>query len=77
MIYLAIVLSSLPLVLETQVGAFDDCMDGSKGWEIGTLFDSVFGSIACVFAVGYVICKGVEGYVIVGWVVWIWLICGV
>jgi hypothetical protein len=37
MIYLAIVLSSLPLVLETQVGASSDCVDDSEGWEIGAL----------------------------------------
>jgi hypothetical protein len=37
MIYLAIVLSSLPLVLKTQVGASGDCVDGSKGWKIGAL----------------------------------------
>jgi hypothetical protein len=37
MIYLVIVLSSLPLVLETQVGASGDCVDDSKGWKIGIL----------------------------------------
>jgi hypothetical protein len=30
-----------------------------------------------VFAAGYVIYRGVEGYMMVGWVVWIWLVCGV
>jgi hypothetical protein len=39
MIYLAIILSSLPLVLKTQVGAFGDCVDGSEGWEIGALLE--------------------------------------
>jgi hypothetical protein len=37
MIFLAIVVSSLPFVLKTQVGASDDCVDGSKGWEIGSI----------------------------------------
>jgi hypothetical protein len=31
MIYLAIVVSSLPFILETQVGASSDCVDGSEG----------------------------------------------
>jgi hypothetical protein len=31
----AIVVLSLPFVLETQVGASGDCVDGSEGWEIG------------------------------------------
>jgi hypothetical protein len=74
MIYLAIVLSFLPLILETQVGASDDCVDGSQGWKIdallerflvlwrwGGLFGSVFGWIAWVFGAGYVICRGVRG----------------
>jgi hypothetical protein len=30
MIYLAIVVSSLPFVLKTQVGASGDCVDGSE-----------------------------------------------
>jgi hypothetical protein len=34
---LVIVLSSLPFILETQVGAFGDCVDGFKGWEISAL----------------------------------------
>jgi hypothetical protein len=37
MIYLTIVVSSLPFILETQVGAFGDCVDGFEGWEIGVL----------------------------------------
>jgi hypothetical protein len=36
-IYLAIVVSSLFFVLETQVGASGDCVDGSDGWNIGAL----------------------------------------
>jgi hypothetical protein len=32
---LAIVLSFLSFVLEIQVGASSDCMDGSEGWEVG------------------------------------------
>jgi hypothetical protein len=73
-IYLAIVLSSLHLILEIQVGASGDCVDGFEGWEIGVLlrrfliwggegglFDSIFGWIAWVFVAGYVICRGVEG----------------
>jgi hypothetical protein len=39
MIYLAIVLSSLPLVLKTQVGASGDCVDGSKGWKMCALLE--------------------------------------
>jgi hypothetical protein len=31
------------------------------------LFGSVFGRVGWVFAVGYVICRGVTGYVMVGW----------
>jgi hypothetical protein len=41
MIYLAIVLSSLPLVLKTQVVASGDCADGSVGWEIGALLGRI------------------------------------
>jgi hypothetical protein len=37
MIYLAIVLLSLPLVLEIQVGASGDCVDGFEGWQTGAL----------------------------------------
>jgi hypothetical protein len=37
MIDLTPVLLFLSFVLEIQVGASSDCMDGSKGWEIGTL----------------------------------------
>jgi hypothetical protein len=40
------------------------------------LFGSIFGWDVCELAVGYVICKGVGGYVIVGCDVWIWLVCG-
>jgi hypothetical protein len=40
MIYLAIVLSSLSLVLETQVGASGDCVDGFEGWKISALLES-------------------------------------
>jgi hypothetical protein len=36
-IYLAIVVSSLFFVLETQVGASSDCVDGFEGWKIGAL----------------------------------------
>jgi hypothetical protein len=42
MIYLAIVLSSLALVPEIQVGASGDCVDGFGGWEIGALFGRFF-----------------------------------
>jgi hypothetical protein len=42
MIYLVIILSSLPLVLETQVGASSDCVDGSEGCEIGALLGRYF-----------------------------------
>jgi hypothetical protein len=79
-INLAIVLSLLPLVLETQVGASGDGVSGFKCWEIGGLlrrllvlrwrwgglFGSIFGWIAWVLVVRYVICKGAKGYVIVG-----------
>jgi hypothetical protein len=37
MIYLAIVLSPLSFILETQVGSSGDCMNGSEGWQIGAL----------------------------------------
>jgi hypothetical protein len=37
MIFLMIVPSSLALILETQIGAFGDCVDGSEGWKIGAL----------------------------------------
>jgi hypothetical protein len=37
MIFLVIVLSSLPLILKTQVRASCDCVDSSEGWEIGAL----------------------------------------
>jgi hypothetical protein len=37
MIYLAIVVSSQPFPLKTQVGAFGDCVDDSESWEIGAL----------------------------------------
>jgi hypothetical protein len=37
----------------------------------GGLFGSVFGSIVWVLVVGYVICNGAKGYVIVGWGVWV------
>jgi hypothetical protein len=36
-IYLTIVLSSLHLILEIQVGASGDCVDGFESWEIGAL----------------------------------------
>jgi hypothetical protein len=34
---LAVVLSFMSFVFEILVGAFGDCVDGSKGWEIGAL----------------------------------------
>jgi hypothetical protein len=37
MIDLTVVLSFQSFVLEIQVGASSDCMDGSKGWKIATL----------------------------------------
>jgi hypothetical protein len=37
MIYLAIILSPLSFILETQVGSFGDCVNGSEGCEIGAL----------------------------------------
>jgi hypothetical protein len=37
MIYLAIILSPLSFIHETQVGSFGDCVNGSEGWEIGAL----------------------------------------
>jgi hypothetical protein len=36
-IYLEIVVSSLFFVLEAQVGASGDCVDGSEGWKIDAL----------------------------------------
>jgi hypothetical protein len=48
------------------------CGGGEDG-----LFGSVFGCIVWVLATGYVICKGGEGYVIVGSSVWAWLVYGV
>jgi hypothetical protein len=37
MIYLVIVVSSVPFILKIQVGASGDCVDGSEGWKIGVL----------------------------------------
>jgi hypothetical protein len=87
MINLAIVLSHLPLVLGTEVGASGDGVYSSKCWKIGALlrrllvlrwrgglFSSVYGWIVWMLVVGYVICKGAKGYVIVGWGMWAWLI---
>jgi hypothetical protein len=43
----------------------------------GGLFGSIFSWIVWVLVAGYVICKGVVGYVIIGWDAWVWLVCGV
>jgi hypothetical protein len=32
---LTVILSFLSFVLEIQVGAFGNCMDGFEGWEVG------------------------------------------
>jgi hypothetical protein len=34
---LVIIFSLLPFVMEVQVGASGDCVDGSEGWEIVVL----------------------------------------
>jgi hypothetical protein len=62
-----------------KVGKLVPCLEDSWfcGGGGGGLFGSIFGCIAWVFTAGYVIYRGVEGYMMVGWVVWIWLVCGV
>jgi hypothetical protein len=75
MIYLAIIFSSMSLVLKTQVGPSGVvwmvpnvgklvlCWEDSWfcGGGGGGLFGSVFGWTAWVLAAGYVICRGVKG----------------
>jgi hypothetical protein len=64
---------------------------GSEGWEIGALLERFLvlwwrWGVGCLalFSIELfgcffwdVICKGVKGYVIVGWDAWVWIICGV
>jgi hypothetical protein len=53
-----------------EIGALLGRFLGRLWWRWGGLFGYVFDWIVWVLVVGYVICKGVEGYVIVGWDVW-------
>jgi hypothetical protein len=63
----------------SKVGKLVPCWEDSWvcGGGGGGLFGSVFSCIVWVLVVGYVICKGVEGYVNVGSDAWACLICGV
>jgi hypothetical protein len=63
MVYMTIVLSLLPFVLEIYIEASGDYVDGSKGYEAsdwcagggGNVFGLVFGWWLGVFGIGYVI----------------------
>jgi hypothetical protein len=75
MMYLVIVVSSVPFILKTQVGASGDCVDDSEGWKIGALLGRLLvlwwrlGWVIwfCFWLswlgvnVGYVICRGAAG----------------
>jgi hypothetical protein len=62
-----------------KVGMFLLCYEdsGCCGGGGGNALGSVFGWIVRVLVVGYVICSGGGGYVMVGCVEWFWLVAEV